>query len=149
MTTTILKCALGGLALAIVLALATGCNRSYAHRIVETGESEITVSDREGLDIQTHEVAPDASITLDGEPADLEELAPGDAVNVKVESRDGMEVATEIDAVKEEPAEDSVTPAEEPAPAFEPTESEPGFSEELPAEPPVDAIPPTSEMPLE
>lgn len=98
MNTTLLRMALPAVVLLSAVALMTGCNQSYAHRIVSAGENEVTVSDKEGIEQQTHEVALDAKITLDGQPAELNQLGVGDAVDVKIEEREGKEVATEIKA---------------------------------------------------
>jgi hypothetical protein len=57
----------------------------------------------------THEVAPDAKIAIDGEPAKLDDIQPGDAVRVTTEVQGDQEVAVKIDAEragKEEPAEE-------------------------------------------
>jgi hypothetical protein len=91
----------------VILSLVTlmsGCERSFGHRIVSIGENELTIRDREG-EQQTHEVAPDAKITLDRQLVNLKQLDAGDAVNVKTEEREGKEVATEIDAKAKETIE--------------------------------------------
>lgn len=125
--------------LLLAVALMTGCNRSYGYRIVSTGEDQLTVREERGVVQKTHEVAPDAKITLDGQPAELKQLDPGDKVNLKVEKRGDKEVATEIEAQAEETAArerresqpdgvDMPVPEEETvtAPSDEPAQGQPG-----------------------
>ena len=113
-----------------LVAFATGCSESYGHRVVRADENQLTIVDANGIAQKTHEVAADASITIDGQPAVLQELDPGDPVHVKVELQDGKEVATEIKAKTKEPespeatspATDPTLPNEQP---LQPTEDEP------------------------
>lgn len=91
------------LLLVAVLAPLSGCGTSYGfdNKVVSTGESQLTIVDKQGMRQETHQVADDAAITLNGQPADLADLATGDAVDVIVEKRGDQEVATVIRAKSE------------------------------------------------
>lgn len=91
---------------AALLPLLSGCSQSYADRVVSVGQNELTVDDAWRDVTKTHEVAPDAEIVIDGEPAKLQDIQPGDAVRVTTELQDGQEVAVRIDADRAE-AEDA------------------------------------------
>lgn len=124
--------------------LVTGCEPTYGHmnKVVSTTDNELTMSDESGMEQETHEVAADAKITLDGAEAALIDLDQGDSVSVTVEEREGKEVATEIKAVSKEKAAaeaESVPPQQFDNPA-EPLTPQPGFDPapqqlEFPAEP--------------
>jgi hypothetical protein len=124
--------------------LTVGCNKSYPYtlRVVGIGDNELTVSDQTGTDQHTHDVAPDATITLDGETIELQQLEPGDNVNLTVESHDGKYVATEIKATSQPT---SAIPPDVP-PAHEPTAVEPESQEEQPVPPLGDDLPIHSEV---
>jgi hypothetical protein len=117
--------------LALGSAMLSGCGQSEAARIVAVDDRSVTVQTAaEGP--KTHEVAPDAEITLDGKPAELKDLQPGDKVEIKVTTNQGgsldvpKEVAVVIDAKRAEegpagneaertaPAEEAVPPPQEP-----------------------------------
>lgn len=91
---------------AALLPLLSGCSQSYADRVVSVGQNELTVIDAWNDLNKTHEVAPDAEVVIDGEPANLQDIQPGDAVRVTTELQDGQEVAVKIDADRAE-AEDA------------------------------------------
>lgn len=143
MKMTLLRTAFPAVILLSVVALMTGCNQSYGHRVVSAGENELTISDNEGVDQKTHEVAPDAKITLDGQLAKLDQLDAGDPVTVKTEERDGKEVATEIKAKTKQSIE-----AEKTAPALpdeQPIRSREDMPRPSPAvTPQADVAPPTT-----
>lgn len=94
------------------LALFAGCGRSYGYisKVVHAGDGELTVRDEQQQTQQTHEVASDAQITLDGQPAALDELETGDTVELKVEPRGGKEVATDIKAKSKETVDSARSP---------------------------------------
>ena len=121
--------------LALGSAMLSGCSQSEAARIVAVDDRSVTVETAaEGP--KTHEVAPDAKITLDGKPAELKDLQPGDKVKVEVTTnQEGSlevpkEVAVVIDAkrTEEDPA---ASEAERTAPAEEavPPPRESGLNE--------------------
>lgn len=106
---------IAGMAVALIatVALISGCSRSFASadRVVRAEEGTLTVAEENGLNQETHEVAPDAEVTLDGQPAALEELDRGDAVRLKTEKQeDGTEVVKKIEAKSKEELE-ADTPA--------------------------------------
>jgi hypothetical protein len=89
------------------LTLLSGCNQSYAERVVSVGVDELTIADGSRGLPKTHEVAPDAEIVLDGEPAELKDIQPGDAVRLTTELQGDQKVAVRIDA-KRSQTEDAV-----------------------------------------
>ncbi len=97
MRTIVSRLSLLGAMLA-TLPLVSGCSESlgYNFRVVSAGDHQITVTDDDGHELQSHEVAADAEITLDGHPAALEDLESGDAVEITVEEREGRELATHV-----------------------------------------------------
>lgn len=121
MKTKLMRFVRWSVSIVVLAAPLTGCNESYGTKIVTADEGRLTVSDAQGKDYKTHEVATDATITLDGAPAKLEELNSGDAVSVKVEDREGLEVATEITASTD--ATPETTPSAAPSAANTPTEA--------------------------
>lgn len=139
--TTLLRSIVPAAVLALGSAMLSGCSQSEAARIVGVDDQSVTVETAaEGP--KTHEVAPDAKITLDGEPAELKDLRPGDKVKVITNQEGSLEAPREIavmlDAKRTEggPAASETEP---PAPADEavppPQESdgnEPNSAEENP-----------------
>jgi hypothetical protein len=96
-----------GLAMALMATIAfiSGCGRSFAsaERVVKAEAGKLTVADASGLHEETHEVAPDAEVILDGQPAALDELGSGDAVKLTTEKReDGTEVVKKNEAQSKE-----------------------------------------------
>lgn len=164
-----LKTLLLALAPAVVLALGSvtlsGCGQSEAARIVAVDDRSVTVETAtEGP--KTHEVAPDAKITLDGKPAELDDLQPGDKVKVKTNQEGTLEgpqeFAVVIDAKRAEespagheaertaPADEAITPPQEsglnePQPA---DENQPRSDESEPAAPAEEAVPAPQEPAL-
>ncbi len=100
-------------AVLLSLAMLSGCSRPYTSEVVSTGENAITIADSKDKTQRTHEVAPDARITLDGKPARLEDLDSGDAVKMTVVRTAAKEMATGVDARSKESA-DAGTPTSEP-----------------------------------
>lgn len=88
--------------LAIVwLTTLSGCSQSNAGKILATGEDTLTVSQGTDQAPEEHKVAPDAKVTLDGQPAQLDDLKPGDSVRVTTEKEGEQEVAVAIVAQRE------------------------------------------------
>jgi len=137
MKRTFLRTAVPVTVLLSAVALMIGCNQPYEYRVVSTGENELTISDPEGTEQQTHEIAPDAKITLDGQDVDLQQLDAGDIVSVKTEQREGEEVVTAIKAKTKESVE---------AEAVESDSGAPLAPEGQPAPTPDDAAAPESEV---
>lgn len=108
-----LTMALFGIAAVVV----PGCTypSESGSRVVEAGNNELTITN-EGGAAATYDVAPEAQITLDENPAELHELDAGDAVDVMTEEREGERVAMRVDAVSHENlgADDVTTDSEDP-----------------------------------
>lgn len=102
---------IGGLAIVAGLVMLSGCQQSGI--VVDTEDGKLMVADPNGDNARTYEVAADAKITLDGREAMLDDLEPGDSVNV-VTAKHGEEiVAAQVTATSQEKA---ATPAEEGEP---------------------------------
>lgn len=136
--TTLLLSIVPAAVLTLGSAMLSGCSQSEAARIVAVDGQSVTVETAtEGP--TTHEVAPDAKITLDGEPAELQDLQPGDEVQVTTHQEGSLEapkeVAIVIDArrTEEDPAAGETEP---PAPADQavPPPQESGLNEPQAAE---------------
>jgi hypothetical protein len=89
---------------AVVLVGAVGCTKSPQdrNRVVTVGDNKLTTVNSGAGDQKTYDVAPETQITLDEEPAKLEDLDEGDAVAVMTEDREGERVAMRIVATSRE-----------------------------------------------
>lgn len=75
MKTTSLTAILLALLAVAPLVLVSGCGQLFADKVLSVGERELTVAKGPEESPKTHEVAPDAEVTLDGELAELESPA--------------------------------------------------------------------------
>lgn len=107
---------LGAAALTIfavaLLTTVSGCSQSYAGKVLSTSPDSVTVSQPKDPTPDKHKVAPDAKVTLDGRPAKLGDLKPGDSVRVTTQKRGDHEVAVAVNAHREAAGK----PAEKQAP---------------------------------
>lgn len=113
------------LALTTGVALIGGCGKmgyANAERVVKVENGQLTVAEEDGTEPRTRRVAPDAEITLDGQPATLTELQNGDAVKVTIELQQGSEVVKKIEARSKE----NVSPDKPADPITEPPVLPPG-----------------------
>jgi hypothetical protein len=102
------------------LTLFSGCGQSaFADKVISVGERELTVAKGPNEPAETLQVAPDVEVVLDGEPAALQDLQPGDFVQLTKESLGEQEFVVKIDANR--------PPAEQPA--SEPGDQEPTANE--------------------
>lgn len=69
---------------------------SHQGKVVEAGNGKLTMTDMEGDNQHTHDVASDAKITCEGQPCELAGLQAGDVVTVTLDQKDGKMVVTEI-----------------------------------------------------
>ncbi|MBI1315195.1 hypothetical protein GC176_28220 [bacterium] len=79
----------------------SGCEQATfaeAPTVVRASDGHLTVRSQGDASEQTRDVAADAAITIDGQPATLEDLHQGDTVRLKTEQRQGAEVVTQIKA---------------------------------------------------
>lgn len=68
--------------------------------VVSAAEGKLTMTDKDGKNEHTHQVARDAQITCDGKQCRLEDLKKGFAIKVTTEKRGNLEMATKIEAKK-------------------------------------------------
>jgi hypothetical protein len=69
--------------------------------VVKAGDGKLTMTDKEGKKEHSHDVARDAKIICDGKECKLDELKKGQHIKVTVEKKDGKEMATRIEAKKD------------------------------------------------
>ena len=112
-----------GIPLAMGLLLTVG-GCSPGGKVIRAEHGELTFTSFVDGSEQTMQVPPDSSITLDGEPAALEDIEEGDKVSVEVDDRNGEKVATSVIA-QSPPAEEE--PSVEPSDPDYPVEDEPLF----------------------
>jgi hypothetical protein len=126
----------------LVIALVTiisGCSQSYAGRLVSADEGKITVAEGPKGEAETHKVAPDAKVILNGKPAEPKDLQPGDAVKVTTELKSTGRVAVAIDAKR--PAEGAASPGAK-------LPKRPDLKGERPKEPSKESRPGEAERPV-
>jgi len=73
---------------------------SHSGVVVKAGDGKLTMTDKDGKNEHTHDVAKDAKITCDGKECKLEDLQKGVEVTVTVDSKADKKVATRIEAKK-------------------------------------------------
>jgi hypothetical protein len=61
------------------------------------GETQFTMTDKDGKTEHTHTLARNATITCDGKACKLSDLKEGTMIRVTVEERDGKKVATKVE----------------------------------------------------
>jgi len=66
--------------------------------VVKAGAGKLTMTDKDGKNEHSHDVAADAKISRDGKDCRLEDLKKGDKVKVTTEKKGGKEAATRIEA---------------------------------------------------
>src|SRR5258708_7475726 len=76
-------------------ATATAKDKTHDGKIVKAGDGKLTMTLQDGKKQQTHDVANNAKITLDGKQAKLEDLKEGMSVTV---TTNDTNVATVIEA---------------------------------------------------
>lgn len=116
----------------------SGCSQSYAGRVVSADEGKITVAEGPKGEAETHKVAADAKVTLNGKPAEPQDLKPGDAVKVTTELKSTGPVAVAIEAKR--PAEGAASPGAK-------LPERPDFKGERPKEPSKEPGPGKAERP--
>jgi hypothetical protein len=91
-----------GLAVAFLVGAPALADEAKSHDglIVKAGDGKLTMTDKEGKNQHTHNVAVDAVITCDGKVCRLDDLKPGFDVTVTTEKKAGQEFATKIAARK-------------------------------------------------
>lgn len=137
----------------VSLALVSGCGQLFAEKVVSVGENELTVAKGEQDTPTTHEVAPDAEVVLNGEPAALDDIRPGDAVRLTTEKQGERELVVKIEATRPQDEAERADASEEPtAPPDEwiappegmlgqPADDEPALPEDEPQSPFAEAEP--------
>jgi hypothetical protein len=109
------------------LTLFSGCGQwAFADKVISVGERELTVAKGPTETAETLQVAPDVEVVLDGEPAALQDLQPGDFVQLTKESQGEQEIVVKIDASRP-PGDQPVSEPSDPEESIEPSE---GLTEE-------------------
>lgn len=68
--------------------------------LVKVLDRQLTMTDKDGKNEHSHEVAPDARISCDGKECKLDELQKGCTLRVALEKRDNRMMATKVEAKK-------------------------------------------------
>jgi len=77
---------LAALALVMFLApVAVAADKVHEGKVVKAGDGQLTMTDKEGANKQTHKVPATATITFDGKECKLEELKEGNWVKVTMD----------------------------------------------------------------
>lgn len=85
------------LALALLVSAPIVADDMHEGKIVKAGDGKLIMTDKDGKNEHTHDVAADAKIMLDGKDVKLEDLKKG--YTVKVTTKEGAKkVATRIEA---------------------------------------------------
>jgi hypothetical protein len=113
----------------VSLALVSGCGQLFAEKVVSVGENELTVAKGEQDTPTTHEVAPDAEVVLNGDPAALDDIRPGDAVRLTTEKQGERELVVKIEATRPQ-EEHEAERADAPEEPQSPTDDEPALPPE-------------------
>lgn len=72
---------------------------AHEGKVVEAGAGKLTMTDKDGKNQHTHEVAKDATVTVDGKASKLEDLKAGFPVTVTIDmTAAGKKVATKVEA---------------------------------------------------
>ena len=94
-----------GLAVALLVASAalarpdTKEGTTHSGKFVSAkGETQFTMTDKDGKSEHTHTLARNATITCDGKACKLGDLKEGTMIRVTVEERDGKKIATKVEA---------------------------------------------------
>ena len=85
-------------AVAVVSAPAAFLADTHEGLVVKSGGGKLTMTDKDGKNEHSHDVAFEAKITRDGKDCKLDELKKGDRVKVTIEKKEGKEQATRIEA---------------------------------------------------
>lgn len=67
---------------------------THSGKVVKAGSGKLTMTDKDGKNEHTHDVAPDATITCDGKACKLEDLKAGTAITVTMKDE---KTATKIE----------------------------------------------------
>ena len=91
-----------GLAVAFLVGAPALADEAKSHEglVVKAADGKLTMTDKEGKNQHTHNVAADAIIACDGKICKLEDLKAGFEVTVTTEKKAGQEFATRIVARK-------------------------------------------------
>lgn len=95
-----LMIALAALALFSTTAIAAEEGESHEGKVVSAGGGKLTMTDKDGKNEHTHEVAADAKISLDGKESKLEDLQKGTSVKVSTAKKGDKTVVVKIEGKK-------------------------------------------------
>ena len=71
---------------------------THSGLVVSAGEGKLTMTDKDGKNEHTHDVAADARITRDGKEGTLNDLKKGDAITVQVAKKGDKEQVIRVEA---------------------------------------------------
>jgi hypothetical protein len=120
----------------VAACFAAGCARTEADKVVQASDGALTVQDEQTQTRTSHRIAFDTEIFKDGEPAQLEDLKPGDEVRVRAKEEGGESVATLVtaDSADEDADADSAETTIDERGEFNFAEDrDPSFVEQAPA----------------
>ena len=86
------------LALAFFVASPVFAEDSHEGMVVKAGDGKLTMTDKDGKNEHTHDVAADAKISCDGKDCKLEDLKKGTKVKVTTAKKGDKTAATKIEA---------------------------------------------------
>jgi len=75
-------------------------DNTHSGTVVKAGDGKLTMTDKDGKNEHTHDVAKDAKITCEGKECKLEDLQKGFIVTVTLENKGDKKVATRLEAKK-------------------------------------------------
>lgn len=128
---------------ALTVSLAGCGTRVEAGRVVQAEGDRLTMTDKHTEDQKTFELAADTEITVNGQPATIDQIQPGDSVTVKTQEQDGRRLAVKVEANSEaapgtppqgptttpEPTDRGFTPSPETVPDADHSQDQPPFAD--------------------
>ena len=73
-------------------------DETHEGKVVSVASGKLTMTDKDGKNEHSHDVATDAKISRDGKDCKLEDLKKGDKARVTTEKKGDKEMATRIEA---------------------------------------------------
>jgi hypothetical protein len=96
----VLPLSLAVLAVALFVAAPALAADTHEGMVVKAGDGKLTMTDKDGNNEKTHDIADTAKITCDGKECKLGDLKKGFKVKVTTEKKDDKVVVTKVDAEK-------------------------------------------------
>lgn len=86
------------IALAWLMSTQVQAGDSHEGKVVETSEGKLVMTDTEGKNQHSMDVAGDATVTRDGKEAKLADLKAGDMITVTTGKKDDKPMVTKVEA---------------------------------------------------